>query len=128
MGRVHRPGQYLSQHRGEYAERGAVFLPMVFRADLSVSQDIFATISGQAHTLQFRIDITNFTNMLNHDWGVGQRCVEPAADEPRRRRHGAGDVPAGGRQQPVAEHVVPADGRANFDVYRVMFSFRYFFN
>src|SRR5690606_21373924 len=26
--------KYLSAHRGEYAERGAVFLPMVWRADL----------------------------------------------------------------------------------------------
>ena len=37
---------YLSKHRGEYAERGAVFLPMVYRMDLSFSQDLFANIGG----------------------------------------------------------------------------------
>ena len=35
---------YLSKHRGEYAERGAVFLPIVKRMDLSVSQDIFRSV------------------------------------------------------------------------------------
>ena len=33
--------KYLSKHRGEYAERGAVFLPMLKRMDFSVSQDVF---------------------------------------------------------------------------------------
>ena len=32
---------YLSKHRGEYAERGAVFLPLVTRIDLSLTQDVF---------------------------------------------------------------------------------------
>ena len=38
---------YLSKHRGQYAERGAVFLPLVKRIDLSVSQDIFHVFGGQ---------------------------------------------------------------------------------
>ena len=77
---------YLSKHRGEYAERGGVFLPMVKRIDLSVSQDIFHVFGGQKHSGQIRLDITNFGNLLNHNWGVGQRLVQnqiltnPAAD------------------------------------------------
>ena len=38
---------YLSKHRGEYAERGAVFLPLVKRMDFSVSQDIFGSFGGR---------------------------------------------------------------------------------
>jgi hypothetical protein len=66
---------YLSKHRGQYAERGAVFLPLVNRTDLSVSQDIFKSIAGRRHAGQIRLDITNFGNLLNHNWGVGQRIV-----------------------------------------------------
>jgi hypothetical protein len=66
---------YLSNHRGQYAERGAVFLPLVNRADLSVSQDIFHSIRGRRHSGSIRLDITNFGNLLNHNWGVGQRIV-----------------------------------------------------
>jgi hypothetical protein len=66
---------YLSKHRGEYAERFGVFLPLVKRIDLSVTQDIFHDISGRKHSGQIRLDITNFGNLLNHNWGVGQRLI-----------------------------------------------------
>ena len=66
---------YLSSHRGQYAERNAVFLPMVNRVDLSISQDVFHSFSGHRHSGQVRLDITNFGNLLNHNWGVGQRLV-----------------------------------------------------
>ena len=41
---------YLSQHRGEYAKKYAVFLPMVNKMDLSVSQDIFKNLWGSRHS------------------------------------------------------------------------------
>ena len=66
---------YLSQHRGEYAVRNAVRLPMVYRLDFSVAQDLFKNLGGERHSLQFRADFLNFSNLLNHDWGVGQRFV-----------------------------------------------------
>jgi hypothetical protein len=66
--------KYLSQHRGEYAVRNAVFLPMVFRADLSVTQDLFRNLGGR-HTLQARADIVNIGNMINKNWGLSQRLV-----------------------------------------------------
>jgi hypothetical protein len=78
--------KYLSKHRGEYAQRGAVFFPKVKRMDLSVTQDIFHEFRGQRHSFSFRVDIMNFGNLLNHNWGVSQRMVNntpltnPAAD------------------------------------------------
>ncbi len=66
---------YMKNHRGEYAERGGIFLPMVRRMDLSIAQDLFATLAGRRHTFQFRVDMLNFGNLLNHDWGVGKRLV-----------------------------------------------------
>ncbi len=66
---------YLDSRRGEYAERGGRFLPMVHRLDFSVQQDFFATIKGRRHTFQVRADVINFGNLLNEDWGVGQRVI-----------------------------------------------------
>ena len=42
-----------------------MFLPMVYRLDLSVSQDLFKNLGGKRHSLQFRVDILNFGNLLN---------------------------------------------------------------
>lgn len=67
--------RYLRERRGQYAERGAVFLPLVNRADLSVMQALFANVGGRRHSGQVRLDIQNFGNMLNSDWGVGQRLI-----------------------------------------------------
>ncbi len=67
--------KYLSAHRGEYAERGAVFLPMVWRADLSISQELGAMIGSKLNRAQIRLDILNFTNLLNKNWGIGNRMV-----------------------------------------------------
>ena len=68
---------YLSKHRGEYAERGGIFYPMQKRMDLSIVQDVFNNIGGKRNAGQFRIDFTNFGNLLNHNWGVSQRLVVP---------------------------------------------------
>ena len=67
--------KYLSSRRGQYAERGAVFLPMVYNADVSITQDIFANLGGQKNTLQLRFDILNFGNLLNDNWGQGLRVI-----------------------------------------------------
>jgi outer membrane receptor protein involved in Fe transport len=66
---------YLSKRRGQYAERNGVIIPMVFRLDLSIAQDIFRDVGSHRHTLQFRANFLNFSNLLNHSWGVGQRLV-----------------------------------------------------
>ena len=66
---------YLKNHRGEYARRNAIFLPMVARADLSVSQDVSRNIGGKGNSLQIRLDIFNFSNLLKSDWGVSQGFV-----------------------------------------------------
>jgi len=124
---------YLSQHRGEYAVRGAVFLPLVFRTDLSVSQDVFKNIAGRRNSLQFRVDIANFGNLLNSDWGVGQRLVnaQPLL-VPTSAQGGPAD--ASGRAQYRLRAInnelmtKSLETTAGFsDVYSVMFSLRYQF-
>ncbi len=89
---------YLNANRGKYAERGAVFMPMVFRADLSITQEVFTEIFGKRNVLQFRADILNFTNLLNKDWGLSQRFVTT---------------------QPLVVQTPTADGKALYQLARV---------
>ncbi|MCD6201012.1 MAG: carboxypeptidase regulatory-like domain-containing protein [Bacteroidales bacterium] len=60
---------YLSKHRGEYAERNGSRTPFTNIFDLKIAQDIFTNIGTRKHTLQFTLDIFNFTNILNKNWG-----------------------------------------------------------
>ena len=66
---------YLRAHRGEYAQRNAIVRPMVYRADLSFSQDISRNLGGALHGLQLRLDMLNFTNWLNRNWGVSSILI-----------------------------------------------------
>jgi hypothetical protein len=118
---------YLSSHRGQYAQRNAVFLPVVNRLDLSLTQDVFHSIAGKKHSGQVRLDITNFGNLLNHDWGAGTRLVNtqiltnPTVDAngalSYRLQLSGGNLITNARQT--------AAGIA--DVYVMMLSFRYTF-
>jgi hypothetical protein len=120
--------QYLSQHRGEYAERNAVFLPFLHKMDLSLTQDVFKNIKGRRNAGQFRIDIQNFGNLLNSDWGVGQRII-------RNNILTAPQIDAAGRlsytMQAVSGQLVSRTFESTSglaDVYQFMLSFRYSFN
>ena len=120
--------KYLSRHRGEYAERNGSYLPMVFRADLGVAQDLFTTLKGTRQGLQIRLDIQNFTNMLNHDWGVGQRVVRnqiltnPGVDAQGRPTYRMAVV----NNQLLSRTFESTTNAA--DVYSFMISLRYSFN
>ena len=120
--------KYLSAHRGEYAQRGAVFLPLLHKMDLGFTQDVFKNIKGKRNAGQFRIDIQNAGNLLNSDWGVGQRVIRnnilttPLADAAGRLSY---------RMQVVNNELVSKSFESTsglLDVYQFMLSFRYSFN
>ena len=67
--------KYLSKHRGQYAEKGAYFLPMLLRSDLSIAQEVESRIAGNGHSIEIRLDILNVGNMINNGWGVSERLV-----------------------------------------------------
>jgi len=126
---------YLSKHRGEYAARNGLVMPMTRNLDLSISQDLFRNLAGQKNGFQIRLDILNFGNLLNSSWGVQQRPV--------------GTVNTNQQLQILTNPGVDAQGRANYrlqvvnnelikktfqtsattgDVYQFMLSLRYSFN
>lgn len=62
---------YLSKHRGEYAVRNARLFPIKHNLDFSLAQDVYARFFEAKHRFQFRVDVLNFGNLLNKNWGTG---------------------------------------------------------
>lgn len=124
---------YLSKHRGEYAERNGVFLPFVNRIDLSIIQDLFHSVGRARHSGQVRLDITNFGNLLNSNWGSGTRLINtqiltsPSADANGALTYNLqtlNNVPLANTRQNSAGIALSGQN----DVYVMMLSFRYGFN
>ncbi len=61
---------YLKKHKGQYVERGGAIMPWHHQLDLKFMQDFYMNVGGKRHTLQFGVDIKNFLNLLNSDWGL----------------------------------------------------------
>ncbi|MDO6389986.1 TonB-dependent receptor [Pontibacter sp. BT731] len=60
---------YLSDRRGQYAERNEDRLPWTNQIDLRLMQDFYIGQKENNHRLQLTLDVFNFTNLLNKDWG-----------------------------------------------------------
>ena len=64
---------YMSDHRGEYMDRYGALAPWRSRWDVKLLQDYNFTVAGKTNTIQFSIDVLNFGNLLNSNWGVVQQ-------------------------------------------------------
>ena len=101
---------------------------MVKRMDFSVVQDVFKSIRGARHGGQIRLDVTNFGNLLNSDWGVSQRIRQnqilttAAVDTAGRLTYRMALQNNDLFTQPLQTNAGIAD------VYVMMLSFRYTFN
>ncbi len=61
---------YLSGKRGEYAERNQSRTPFESIFDLRILQDFYLEMAnGKRNTIQLSLDIFNFGNLINKDWG-----------------------------------------------------------
>ncbi|MGF7038397.1 TonB-dependent receptor [Mucilaginibacter lappiensis] len=63
---------YLSQHRGQFAQRNGTILPTYKRLDLHFAQDFFVKVGKTKNTIEVTFDVINFTNLLNRNWGTYQ--------------------------------------------------------
>lgn len=61
---------YLSSHKGEYAEANSARNPWVHSFDLRLSREYYINVGESKNTLQFTLDFINVGNMLNSKWGV----------------------------------------------------------
>lgn len=66
---------YLSDRRGNYAERNGALMPWFNRVDARIMQDFFINAGGRRHSLQVSLDIQNVGNLLSKNWGVYQRLT-----------------------------------------------------
>lgn len=62
--------EYLSDRRGGYTERNAKRTPFEHVVDLKIAQEIFGSFGGRRNGLELTLDIFNFTNLLNNEWGL----------------------------------------------------------
>jgi hypothetical protein len=121
---------YLRSHRGQYSQRNAIFFPMVKRADFSIQQEIFTDFARRRNSFQVRADIVNVGNLLNKNWGVGQRILggngqiltTPGADALGRATYRLKVV----NNELINKTFEPTAGRT--DVFEVQLGFRYTFN
>jgi Carboxypeptidase regulatory-like domain len=65
--------KYLRNHKGQFAERNGAKLPWFSNLDFRVLQDILPINKHKNYGLQLSMEIENFTNLLNTDWGVTKR-------------------------------------------------------
>lgn len=72
---------YLSEHRGEITERSGGVNPWYSNLDLRILQDFSLMLGGNKHTFQLSVDILNFANLLNSDWGV-RKVASASATSP----------------------------------------------
>ena len=67
--------KYLSERRGQYAERYGALAPWRGKWDMKLIQDYNfkpSSSSNKTNTIQFSVDILNVGNLLNSDWGLVQ--------------------------------------------------------
>ncbi|MEO7660131.1 MAG: TonB-dependent receptor, partial [Pyrinomonadaceae bacterium] len=128
---------YLSKRRGQYAERGAAFLPFTTNIDFNIAQDVFAKFGGMQHKFQFRMDILNFGNLLNKNWGVGERFVSnqplitTSTSSTSTCRPAAATTTATYCLRLIGSDLINTSYQKTAgigDVYRIQFGVRYFFN
>jgi hypothetical protein len=127
---------YMKKNRGRYVERGAVFLPTLFRSDLSLTQDIFTNLRGTQNRIQLRADITNVGNLLNKNWGGSQRLINNQPLVSGQNANGSTfTIPVGGqplyRFRNVGTELIPRSFERTSslaDVWSMQLGLRYIFN
>jgi Carboxypeptidase regulatory-like domain len=74
--------KYLSQRRGEYTEKYAGSTPWFSQMDMRILQDVNFKSGKKKNTVQFSIDIQNFGNLLNSNWGVRKLATNSGFYQP----------------------------------------------
>lgn len=62
--------RYLKNNRGGYAEKNGAWMPFATSFDLSIKQDFGFNVGGQSQRIQVSMDVINFANLINPNWGT----------------------------------------------------------
>lgn len=61
---------YLSSRKGKFTERNGARTPWNNQLDLRLMHDYTFGVGNMKHTIQITLDIINFSNLLNKNWGI----------------------------------------------------------
>ncbi|HEX6576489.1 MAG TPA: carboxypeptidase regulatory-like domain-containing protein [Gemmatimonadaceae bacterium] len=117
--------KYLSKHRGEIAERFGAVNPWYNDIDLRVLQDIGFNRGGTRHTFQVTLDVLNFANLLNSNWGVRKVASASATSPLTLVRFNNAGAPVFNFTGPDKTYV---DDPSLFSRWRAQLGVRYLFN
>ncbi|MBL7859078.1 MAG: TonB-dependent receptor [Cyclobacteriaceae bacterium] len=125
--------EYLKKNKGSYAERNGAKLPWRNQIDFRFAQDIFVSTGKYRNTLQFTLDIFNFGNFLNKNWGIFQQVNASSLLVPTNLN----SVTPGGTTKPTfrlqTDRGLPVsetfrDNNSITSTYYMQFGLRYIFN
>jgi hypothetical protein len=129
----------LNESRGRILERNACRNPWVNQVDISIAQSLGRFGGQMFQNLQVRLDVINFTNMLNEDWGAqafsdqGETCGQ-ICSATTLLTHVGNELPAGQTSSPTAKGIYTFNtGYQLFNAenassnYRMQLSLRYSF-
>ena len=116
---------YLSEHRGQIAERFGARNPWYSNVDLRVLQDFAVRGGGKRHALQLSVDILNVGNLLNSDWGVREVASAAATSPLRLQRFDASGAPVFNFTGPSKTFI---DDPSIYSRWRAQVGLRYLFN
>lgn len=74
-----RKDDYLNTRRGQYAEKYGALSPWYSRWDMRILQDYYLP---NKNVVQLSLDILNFGNLLNSDWGIRQFATSTGLAQP----------------------------------------------
>jgi hypothetical protein len=74
-----RKDDYLSDRRGQYSEKYGALSPWYSRWDMRILQDLYLPNNN---VVQISLDILNFGNLINSDWGVRQFATATGLVQP----------------------------------------------
>ena len=60
----------LEKYRGQIAPRNEFLLPWMNRFDVRLSQTLFNNMATKGDKVQITLDVLNFGNLLNSEWGI----------------------------------------------------------
>jgi hypothetical protein len=129
---------YLAAHKGQYAQRNGVILPYFQRFDLHLAQDFFVKAGKVKNTIEISVDIINFGNLINRNWGLYQNSFNGFASGSTTVLSYKGIDPATGRAMysfpyldknnliPVTKSFINDSSQASR--YQAQIGLRYIFN
>jgi hypothetical protein len=123
--------KYLDSRRGKYTERNGGQYPWFSRFDVRFTEDIdFSRIAPKSKSkLQFTLDIVNFSNLLNSNWGVAPTAPSSATSFLVWKDNlGAGGQPRYTFTKPNASNKTFIDDPGVLSRWQMQIGLRYIFN